>query len=84
MTDLIADKRLDKLFDETLEGKWVAIAPDYSRIVASAESLDAVIDKLRRRREARGRVPPRPASAMSSTSLAGYEVPVHELLPAKV
>ena len=46
MTDLIADKRLDKLFDETLNGKWVAIAPDYSRIVASADSLDAVIDQL--------------------------------------
>ena len=30
---------LNQLLDASLQGKWVAIAPDYSAVLASAESV---------------------------------------------
>lgn len=80
-TDVIQDKRFDKLFDETLEGKWVAIAPDYTSIVASADSLSEVMDQLEdeeKQQVVYHHVLPHDVVYIPTW----YEVLVHELLPA--
>jgi predicted RNase H-like HicB family nuclease len=35
--------KLSALIDKSHENKWVAIAPDYSRILAAAETLRALL-----------------------------------------